>query len=219
MPTGFGNIITYAMIGDTVEYLELETGERAEGICFAMQTLINKIGMAVGAFVGVLAYYLADVKANDPSQMSAANKDTMWIILMLVATISFFLTVIPLFFYKFNEKEQQAAVEAIKRKKALANGEIVEDAESAAEEGYAPKVMLPNEAGDVVPLCEAQEREEEEAPPDTSDEEGNIAETEAEEETASEDVEETMPEDVAEETTSEEDKETAAEDETSGEDE
>ena len=36
---GFGNIITYAMIGDTVEYLELKTGERAEGICFAMQTL------------------------------------------------------------------------------------------------------------------------------------------------------------------------------------
>jgi Na+/melibiose symporter-like transporter len=37
--------------------LELKTGERAEGICFAMQTFINKIGMAIGAFIGVLAYY------------------------------------------------------------------------------------------------------------------------------------------------------------------
>ncbi|MBR2059886.1 MAG: MFS transporter, partial [Fibrobacter sp.] len=31
--------MTYAMIGDTVDYLEWKTGERGEGICFAMQTL------------------------------------------------------------------------------------------------------------------------------------------------------------------------------------
>ncbi|MDE6302552.1 MAG: MFS transporter, partial [Clostridia bacterium] len=70
IPSGFGNILTYAMIGDTVEYLELKTGERAEGICFAMQTLINKIGMAVGAFVGVLAYYMAGVEAGNASAVT-----------------------------------------------------------------------------------------------------------------------------------------------------
>ena len=31
VPVGFSNVLTYAMIGDTVEYLELKTGERAEG--------------------------------------------------------------------------------------------------------------------------------------------------------------------------------------------
>ena len=36
IPSGLSNILSYAMIGDTVEYLELKTGERAEGICFAM---------------------------------------------------------------------------------------------------------------------------------------------------------------------------------------
>ncbi len=128
VPSGIGNIVTYAMIGDTVEYLEMKTGERAEGICFAMQTFMNKIGMAVGAFVGVLAYYMAGVEANDPSSVTAAGKDKMWTILVLVAAISFFLTVIPLLFYKFNEKEQQEAVAIIKeRKKAkelAENGEI-----------------------------------------------------------------------------------------------
>ena len=38
IPSGLTNIVSYAMIGDTIEYLELKTGERAEGICFAMQT-------------------------------------------------------------------------------------------------------------------------------------------------------------------------------------
>ena len=153
IPSGFGNIITYAMIGDTVEYLELKTGERAEGICFAMQTLINKIGMAVGAFVGVLAYYMAGVAANDASSVTPEGKDTMWFMLVGIAAISFFLTVIPLFFYKFNEKEQQAAKAEIEARKHAndENGEenlVQEIADEAAQydqnEG-APQMIFPNE--------------------------------------------------------------------------
>lgn len=148
IPSGFGNILTYAMIGDTVEYLELKTGERAEGICFAMQTLINKIGMAVGAFVGLIAYAALDVEVGNAAQVSASGKDTMWTILVLVAAISFFLTVIPLFFYKFNEKEQQEAVAEIKARK-IANGELV-DEEIEATEG-ASEVVFPNESNEAVP--------------------------------------------------------------------
>lgn len=164
IPSGFGNIVTYAMIGDTVEYLELKTGERAEGICFAMQTLINKIGMAVGAFVGVLAYDMAGVKANDPSSVSASGKDTMWFMLVGIAAISFFLTVIPLFFYKFNEKEQQAAkaeIEARKRAKCENNEEnneenlIQEIADEAAQDEQiegAPQMIFPNEDNQAVAI-------------------------------------------------------------------
>ena len=160
IPSGFGNILTYAMIGDTVEYLELKTGERAEGICFAMQTLMNKISMAVGAFVGVLAYYMAGVEAGNASAVTAAGKDTMWTMLVLIAAISFFLTVIPLFFYKFNEKEQQAAVEEIKKRKlALAgegSAEVAEDSLTAAEEGFAPMELFPNESSAAVPMDEVE---------------------------------------------------------------
>ncbi len=165
VPTGFGNIITYAMIGDTVEYLELTTGERAEGICFAMQTLINKVGMAVGAFVGVLAYYFAGIENNNAAALTEENKDTMWIILMLVATISFFLTVIPLFFYKFNEKQQQEAVAEIKRRKeaAAAEGHAGENVFSggsaaieAATEGYAGENAFSGGSADAVEFVEVE---------------------------------------------------------------
>ncbi len=156
IPSGFGNILTYAMIGDTVEYLELKTGERAEGICFAMQTLINKIGMAVGAFVGVLAYYMAGVEANDASSVTPAGKDTMWFMLVGIAALSFFLTVIPLFFYKFNEKQQQEAVAEIKKRK-IANGEInAEEAELQADEAGAAQIVFPNEDSQAVALEEVQ---------------------------------------------------------------
>ena len=57
------------------------------------------------------------------------------------------MTAVPLFFYKFNEKEQQAAVAEIKRRKAEAAGEsIAEDANlEIAEEGFAPDTFnFPN---------------------------------------------------------------------------
>lgn len=136
IPSGIGNIVTYAMIGDTVEYLELKTGERAEGICFAMQTLINKIGMAVGAFVGVLAYDMSGAETGNANSVTPEGKDKMWFMLVGIAAISFFLTVIPLFFYKFNEKEQIAAkeeIEARKLAKAQENAESEEPQEVACD--------------------------------------------------------------------------------------
>lgn len=163
IPSGFGNIVTYAMIGDTVEYLELKTGERAEGICFAMQTLINKIGMAVGAFVGVLAYYMAGVAANDASSVTPEGKDTMWFMLVGIAAISFFLTVIPLFFYKFNEKQQQEAkaeIEARKHAKAEQSSEELTDeiareaSENVIEEEGAAQTIFPNEDNQAVAITE-----------------------------------------------------------------
>ena len=161
IPSGFGNIITYAMIGDTVEYLELKTGERAEGICFAMQTLINKIGMAVGASIGVFAYYRAGVESGNANSVTAGAKDTMWFMLVGIAAISFFLTVIPLFFYKFNEKEQQEAkaqIEERKRANAANDSEELTDeiareaSENVVEEEGAAQVIFPNEDNQAVAI-------------------------------------------------------------------
>ena len=145
IPSGLTNIVSYAMIGDTIEYLELKTGERAEGICFAMQTFINKIGMAIGAFIGVMGYYIAGVTANNPGALDAAGKDVMWIMLMLVAALSFILSAVPIFFYKFNEKEQQEAVAEIKRRK---------EAELAAAGADGGTVELGATESDAVTLAE-----------------------------------------------------------------
>ena len=49
----------YRGVADSIDYLEDKTGKRAEGICFSMQTLISKIGMALTAFVTLLVLGLA----------------------------------------------------------------------------------------------------------------------------------------------------------------
>lgn len=116
IPQGVNNIITYAMIGDTVDYLEWKTGERGEGICFAMQTLINKIGMAVGAFIGVISFTAAGIN-SETGFISAKGAQTLWNMLVLSGVISMFACAVPMFFYKVTEKRQAEMVSEIAARK------------------------------------------------------------------------------------------------------
>lgn len=114
--------MTYAMIGDTVDYLEWKTGERGEGICFAMQTLMNKIGMAIGAFIGVLAYGMSNISPTDPvGNMDVAGLNKLWMMLVLSGVVSFIACIIPIFFYNLTEKRQREMVKEIAERKAAAD--------------------------------------------------------------------------------------------------
>ena len=143
VPTGFSNILTYSMIGDSIDYLEDKTGKRAEGICYAMQTLISKIGMALTAFVTLLVLGKAgyatvtaggELIPSSPEIAATINtvKANIWMVTTLACGISMAACAIPLIFYTFNEKEQAAAVARVAaRKAALAAGEnadVVADA-------------------------------------------------------------------------------------------
>ncbi len=116
IPQGVNNIITYAMIGDTVDYLEWKTGERGEGICFAMQTLINKIGMAVGAFIGVISFAAAGIN-SETGFISQEGANTLWNMLVLSGVISMFACAVPMFFYTITEKRQAEMVAEIEARK------------------------------------------------------------------------------------------------------
>ena len=117
IPQGVNNIITYAMIGDTVDYLEWKTGERGEGICYAMQTLINKVGMAVGAFVGVMSLSIAQINTKT---YEVGNADALWKVLVLSGVFSFIACALPMFFYTITEKKQAQMVAEIEARKSKA---------------------------------------------------------------------------------------------------
>ncbi|MBR4890886.1 MAG: MFS transporter, partial [Clostridia bacterium] len=123
IPQGVNNIITYAMIGDTVDYLEWKTGERGEGICFAMQTLINKVGMAVGAFVGVMAFSWAKINPEATPAITPEGEQTLWNVLILAGALSMVGTIIPMLFYTITEKRQAEMVAEIAARKEAAKAE------------------------------------------------------------------------------------------------
>ncbi|MDR1905660.1 MAG: glycoside-pentoside-hexuronide (GPH):cation symporter [Clostridiales bacterium] len=123
IPQGFANITSYAMIADSVDYLEWKEGKRAEGICFSMQTFINKVGMAVGAAVSCFALSWAKIDPSDASTHSLINNEgglnLLFMITILVPGISILLSVIPFFFYKFDEKQQAVAVAEVMARKGI----------------------------------------------------------------------------------------------------
>jgi sugar (glycoside-pentoside-hexuronide) transporter len=128
IPLGFANIITYAMIADSVDYLEWKEGIRAEGICFAMQTLINKLGMAIGAAISCFGLGWAMISAEDSTTYSMVTNfkglNILFLVSVLVPAISMFLSVIPFFFYNFDEKTQAIAVAEIAERKLAAKATV-----------------------------------------------------------------------------------------------
>ncbi|MEG2413923.1 MAG: MFS transporter, partial [Clostridia bacterium] len=119
VPSGYSNILQYSMIADSIDYLEDKTGERAEGICFSMQTFISKIGMAMTAFVTLM---VLGVEGYSGEEIGATEgiKSGIWMMTTLLAGLSTLACCIPLFFYTFTEKKQAEAVARIAEKKRLA---------------------------------------------------------------------------------------------------
>ncbi len=147
VPQGFANIITYAQIADCVDYMEWKTGERGEGICFAMQTFINKIGIALGAAFSCFglawagigdATQWSNIVVSDAAAKLSAQQFLIGITLILPGA-SMILSAIPYFFYDFNEKEQAIAVAEIAERKAAKAAA----AESAQIEPQDPPALQP----------------------------------------------------------------------------
>ncbi len=117
IPLGFANILTYAMIADSVDYLEWKEGIRAEGICFSMQTFISKIGMAGCAFAIMITLSIVGFVENVAAP--AAVQDGIYFTSVFLCAISMLASVIPLFFYKFTEKEQARVVAITNARKGI----------------------------------------------------------------------------------------------------
>ena len=127
LPLGIYNVITYALIADSVDYLEWKTGERQEGVCFAFQTFLSKVNAAVATFVFGQILDGTDFKAVDKSLVDNAGRqiffqqsvDTQKMLLALVTivpAVGFLLTIIPMFFNNYTGKVKEQAQKELEEK-------------------------------------------------------------------------------------------------------
>lgn len=130
LPLGIYNVITYALIADSVDYLEWKTGERHEGVCFSFQTFLSKVNAAIATFVFGQILGQSDFHAVDKSlvdiegrqiffQQSIETQKMLLALVTLIPAAGFLLTIIPMFFndYTGQVKEQaQNELEAARTK-------------------------------------------------------------------------------------------------------
>lgn len=120
LPLGIYNVITYALIADSVDYLEWKTGERHEGVCFSFQTFLSKVNAAVATFVFGQILGKTDFKAVDKSlvdiagrqiffEQSVSTQKMLLALVTIVPAVGFLLTVIPMFFNDYTGKTKEDA--------------------------------------------------------------------------------------------------------------
>ena len=135
IPLGVINVITGALICDCLDYLELNTGYRDNGLGSAIQGFINKIGSALST-CGIIVMYMAI--GFEPAQMLSSDtivaateltrgqNFAVFSLVSIVPGVSLLLCSIPMFFYKISGKAKEQMVEELEAKRAAEQAVISE---------------------------------------------------------------------------------------------
>lgn len=113
IPFGIYNVLTFAIIGDSVDYMEWKTGKRTEGLGFACQTFMNKMGAAVStAIIPIMLIIIGYVAPDNRSADYEIPRLGLTVIFAVVPAISMLLSTIPMYFYDFvGDKKTKILIE------------------------------------------------------------------------------------------------------------
>ena len=135
IPLGVINVITGALICDCLDYIELNTGFRDNGLGAAIQGFINKIGNCLST-CGIIVMYMLigfePAKMLSSTAITAATELADWqrfavfSLVSVIPAISMILCALPMFFYKISGKEKDDMISALKSKRT-ADGIIINE--------------------------------------------------------------------------------------------
>lgn len=135
IPLGVINVLTFAMICDCLDYMELTTGFRDNGLGSAISGFINKIGNALSTS-GIIVMYmiigfqpaemLSSTAIKAATDLTHAQNFAVFSLVSVIPGISLLLCALPMFFYKISGKEKERIVSELKAKRE-AEGIVIEE--------------------------------------------------------------------------------------------
>ncbi len=107
IPLGVINVVVYAMVCDSLDYMEWETGHRNTALGSACQSFVNKLGNALSTVMIIAMYMIVSIDVNSMYDASGAatinltsgQEFAMFALITIVPGISLLLCAIPIFFY------------------------------------------------------------------------------------------------------------------------
>lgn len=112
---GFSNTVAFAFVNDVIEYGQLQTGLRSEGIIYSGYSFVRKISQGIAGFVPGLALSMIGYVANQAQSPSTLHG--MKIIFFLIPAVTALVSVV-LFYFAYDltdEKHQQIVAELTKK--------------------------------------------------------------------------------------------------------
>lgn len=116
IPLGVLNTISYAMIGDCLDYMELKTGFRDNALGSACQGFVNKLGNALATSGIVVMYMFIGISPEKmlssdvimaATDLAMNQRFAMFSLVSVVPGVSLLLCAIPMFFYKISGKNKE----------------------------------------------------------------------------------------------------------------
>ena len=134
IPAGVINVVSSAMIGDALDYMEWKTGRREAGIGSACQSFVNKLGNALATSFIVLMYKVVEIDlskivggaASIPAtSLLASQRNGIFSVVSIIPAFSLLLCAVPIFFYDLTGSKKQRITEELAQQR-VARGISVE---------------------------------------------------------------------------------------------
>ena len=109
------SFLPLVMVPDCVDYYELKTGKRTDGIHFSVLSLANKLSAALGVAIGLAMIGFSRYSAG-AAEYSVFTKNVIYGTYVWLPGISCILSMIPIFWYKLTgDEKRRVASELAKR--------------------------------------------------------------------------------------------------------
>ena len=124
VPLGIYNVITYALIADSVDYIEWKTGERADGVCFAFQTLLSKVSAGLATYAVSVVLKVSEFQAPIDGIIQVQSEKTktgLFFMITILPAIGFALTMLPMFFNDYTGEKKEKIQKELEFRRLRAN--------------------------------------------------------------------------------------------------
>ena len=132
IPLGIINVVTYAMVCDSLDFMEYDTGHRDTALGSACQSFVNKLGNALSTVLIIAMYMIVNINidkiySSDGSaiiSLTAGQNAAMFSLVTIVPGVSLLLCAIPLFFYDLVGSKMDNITNALAKQRAEKGIEI-----------------------------------------------------------------------------------------------
>ena len=115
--SGF-QVLIWAMVNDAIDYQELTTGDRKEGMVYATYSFFRKLASAVSSSLSSFTLALIGYNVNEAVQ-TAAVKAHIWKSYTAIYAIGYLIAVLILYFvYPLSKKKTEEMLETLAKKRA-----------------------------------------------------------------------------------------------------
>jgi len=136
IPVGVINVVSFPMVGDSLDYMEWRTGRRENGLGSACQSFVSKLANGLATTSIAVVYLLLNLDVNSLVADSGANlasvsaemipsvRGGFFSLVSLVPAISLLVCIVPVLFYDLTgEKKEQVMRELAERRAKEAENE------------------------------------------------------------------------------------------------